>query len=79
MKKLNNILKTQKQVFFYWKGNDMKDGKIYLYKPYRQMEKKYDLFYDKLVREEKNREYIDKLKEKFLVKKYIKMLDFRID
>ena len=48
----------------------MKDGKIFLYKPYRQMEKKYDLFYDKLVREEKNREYIDKLKEKFLVKKY---------
>lgn len=48
----------------------MNDGKTYLYKPYRQMEKKYDLFYDKLVREEKNREYIDKLKERVLVKKY---------
>lgn len=44
--------------------------RIYFYKPYRQMEKKYDLFYDKLTREENNREFIEKLKEKLLCKKY---------
>lgn len=48
----------------------MSNEKEYFYKPYRQMEKKYDIFYDKIVRDEKNREYIDKLKEKLSIKKY---------
>ena len=48
----------------------MNDGKIYLYKPYRQMQKKFDLFYDKIKKEEENREFIEKLKDKFLCRRY---------
>ena len=56
--------------FFYWKGVNMNVDKKYFYNPYRQIEKNNDLLYDKLTREEKNREYIEKLKEKLMPRKY---------